>query len=174
MSSSAVEDLPNQASVLARPGPPRGSGAKRLFNFERRWLLEVIESLMPSDTGSRSSIAASEVPLGRFLDDLLESAPEKFVMGLRACLWIVVLCPPFVLRRLTTFFGLSPRERVMLMYRLRESNAYVVRELPTLLKTVGCLGLCGLPEVQRRLGIAPTDETPPEWARAAGTPERAE
>jgi hypothetical protein len=153
---------------------PRGGSASRLFNFERRWLLEVLESLMPSGADPRMPVGASDVPLGHFLDDLVESAPEKFVMGLRACLWIVILCPPFVLRRLTTFFGLAPQERVTLMYRLRESNLYVVRELPMLLKTVGCLGMCGLPEVQQRLGITPTDKTPPQWARVAESSESAE
>jgi hypothetical protein len=77
----------------------------------------------------------------------------------------VLLAPPFVLGRFRTFLGLSPGERIELLTRLGASDRYVVRELPLLFKTIACLGLCGLPEVQTRIGISPTDALPPPWAR---------
>jgi hypothetical protein len=151
------------AAALAAPAAPEGGSLSRLSNYERRLLLDLLVSLMPSGDPAMP-IGAADVPLGRFIDDLLDSAPLQFVAGVRACLWIVVLSPLFVLRRFSTFFGLEPGEQVQCLRKLRDNPIYVVREIPTLLKTIGCLGLCGLPHVQHRLGIHPIDATPPRWA----------
>jgi hypothetical protein len=167
MSDHSVHAAPvgPDAPVLAAPAPPAGGNWWRLTNRERRWLLVVLEAAIPSGVDPRIPIGAADVPLGRFVDDLLDAAPLKFVFGLRACLWLVLLAPPFALRRWATFLGLAPAERYALFDRLRESPLYVVREAPVVFKTVGCLGYCGLPHVQRRLGISPTDASPPPWAR---------
>src|SRR5687768_16010564 len=90
---------------LASPAPPAGSHPLRLYNFERRWLLAVVSTILPAGASDHLPWGAADAPLGRFLDDLLDSAPLKFVAGVRACVWLIVLCPPFVLRRFTTFFG---------------------------------------------------------------------
>ncbi len=127
----------------------------RLWSFERRWLARVIEDLV---TEARGPL------LRRYLDDLLHHAPLEFVLGLRLCLWLLLLSPPFVLGRFATYFGLRQHERLRLHARLRESPRYVVREIPLLFKMVGCLGHCGLPDVQARLGIEPRDLEPPGWA----------
>ena len=132
----------------------------RLFAFERRWLARVLEDVVPG---------ASEVPLERYLDDLTRHAPLEFVLGLRASLWIVVLCPLFVIGRFRSYFGLAHDERLELLERLGKSNVYLLRELPTLFRMVGCLGYCGLPDVQRRFGIE-TDAEPPAWARGRSEP----
>jgi hypothetical protein len=126
-----------------------------MFEFERRWLVSILEDLVPG---------AAEVPIRRFADDLLAHAPGEFLLGLRLCTWVLMLCPPLVLGRLATYRGLSLGERLSVHARLRESRLYVLRELPLLFKMVGCLGYCGLPEVQAKLGITPRDREPPEWA----------
>jgi hypothetical protein len=128
----------------------------RLFGFERQWLVGVLEDVVP---GTR------EVPLRRFVDDLLAHAPLEFVAGLRACLWLLVLSPPFLLRRMKSYFGLSFEERLAVHARLKSSSSYVIREMPLLFKMLGCLGYCGLPEVQAEIGITPRDSEPAEWAR---------
>lgn len=128
----------------------------RLFGFERDWLAAVLEDVVPG---------AGDVPIRRFVDDLLAHAPLEFVFGLRACLWFVVLCPPFVLRRAKTYFGLEREERLAVHARLKQSDRYVVREMPLLFKMIGSLGYCGLPEVQAEIGIEPRDQEPAEWAR---------
>ena len=139
--------------------------AMLLLGFERRWLLLVFETIVPSGTSERTPLGVRDAPMDRFLDDLFRSAPLHFCLGLKACLWFVMLAPLFMLGRFRTFAGLRPADRLRLLERLGESDTYLVREMPLLLKTVACLGFCGLPEVQSRLGITPVDATPPEWAR---------
>ncbi len=145
---------------------PRGGGALRLFNFERRWLVSVFAVVIPAGVDPRMPYGAEQAPMNRFVDDLLGHAPLQFVIGLRACLWMMMLSPLFLLGRLRTFLGVEPATQLALLDRFRTSSIYLVRETPLLFKTVGCLGFCGLPPVQRELGIHPTDATPPEWARA--------
>ena len=149
---------------LAPPAPPTGSHPLRLYNFERRWLLSIVSVILPTGVGERMPWGAADAPLGGFLDDLLDSAPLKFVAGVRACVWMVVLSPPLLLGRLTTFFGLNGEDRLQLLERLKQSPIYVVREMPLMFKMIACLGFCGLPQVQKKLGIHPTDSTPPPWA----------
>jgi len=136
-----------------------------LLGIERRWLLDVFDTVVPAGVTERAPLGAKDVPLARFLDDLFASAPAHFCLGLKACVWFVTFAPLFVLGRFTTFSALSMEERMKLLARLGESDTYVIREMPLLFKTVACLGYCGIPEVQARIGIAPVDATPPEWAR---------
>jgi hypothetical protein len=127
-----------------------------MFAFERRWIGSMIVDLVPG---------AAQVPIDGFLQDLAAHAPREFLIGLRLCTWVLMLCPPFVVGRLASYSGLSAAERLRVHARLRQSRVYLLRELPLLFKLVGCLGYCGLPEVQARLGITPRDSEPPEWAR---------
>jgi hypothetical protein len=114
---------------------------------------------------ARLPVGAADVPMGRFVDDLLARAPLASVLGLRAALWLVVFAPPFVLRRPCTFLGLTAADRLALLGRLQASDRYLVRETAMLCKFLGCLGFCGLAPIQRRLGIHPLDPLPPSWAR---------
>jgi hypothetical protein len=132
------------------------TGLFRLFSFERRWLVRVLEDVLPP---------AREAPLDRFVADLFARAPLEFVLGLRACLWLLVVAPPFWLGRVAFYFSLGAGERMTLLSRLRQSRLYVVRELPVLFKMVASLGYGGLSEVQQKIGISPTDREPPDWAR---------
>jgi hypothetical protein len=136
-----------------------------LSSFEKRWLLVVFETVVPSGASERMPIGARDAPMDRFIDDLLAHAPLHFCLGLRACLWILALSPVFVLGRFGTFASLDDGERLALLRRFAASPNYVLREMPLLFKTVACLGFCGLPDVQSRLGIRPVDATAPEWAR---------
>jgi hypothetical protein len=146
---------------LAPPQDPTGSSL-RLLRFERRWLVRVFETILPSGAGL--SHGAADVPMGRFIDDFVRHAPLATLIGLRAALWLVMLAP-LVLRRGRTFLGLAEPDRVQLLERLRRSDRYVIRESAALLKLVACLGFCGLAAVQEPLGVYPTDDTPPVWAR---------
>jgi hypothetical protein len=154
----------NRPVSPAVPGPcePRGGSFLRLFRFERRWVCRVFEAVLPPGDPTLQ-LGAADVPMGRFVDDFLASAPLSAVLGLRGGLWLVLLAPIFVLRRPRTFLGLSPAERGALLERLRRSDLYLVRESATLFKIVGGLGFCGLGPVQRRIGIYPSDETLPAW-----------
>jgi len=137
----------------------------RLLGFERRWLVRVFEHLLPSGADARLVLGAADVPMERFVDDLLSHASLEFIVGLRFCLWMLMLAPVVVLFLPRTFLGLPPDERSAVLERLRTSDRYLVREAPLLLKTLACLAYGGLPEVQRALDIAPVDAVPPSWAK---------
>jgi hypothetical protein len=136
-----------------------------LSSFEKRWLLVIFETVVPSGADERFPVGTRDAPMDRFVDDLVANAPLHFCLGLRACIWILTLSPIFVLGRLETFASLGMPERLALLRRFSASPNYVLREMPLLFKTIACLGFCGLPDVQSRLGIHPVDATPPEWAR---------
>lgn len=137
----------------------------KLFRFERRWLLLVFDTVVPSGADERLPFGASDAPMDRFIDDLMDRAPFQFCIGLRVCLWVVMLSPLFLIGHIATFAGLSPVDRARLLTVMGESDRYLIREMPLLFKTVACLGFCGLPEVQRRVGITVVDRSLPEWAR---------
>ncbi len=137
----------------------------RLWRFERRWLVEVFQTILPSRADPQLSLGAADLPIDRFIDDLTMHAPRRLVLGLRLALWVVVFSPLVLSRRLRTFFGLGRADRVALLDRLRQSRWYLLRELPVLLKSVACLGYCGHPAVQAQIGIRPIDERPPSWAQ---------
>jgi hypothetical protein len=149
--------------VLPGAVGPRGSSPLRLFRFERRWLVAIFETVLPSGEPALP-LGAVDAPLGRFVDDFLARAPLPAVLGLRASLWLVMLAPVVLRRRPGTLLGLPPSERLGVLERLRRSDHYLVREAALLFKIVGCLGFCGLAPVQQRLGIHPTDRTLPPWA----------
>lgn len=138
----------------------------RGFSFERDWIVALFETVIPSDADPRVPLGADQAPMRRFVDDLLDHAPLQFIAGFRACVWLTQLAPPFVLARPRTFLGLGRSERLLLLERFHASPIYLLRELPLLLKTIGCLGFCGLPAVQAQLGITPRDALPAHWARA--------
>jgi hypothetical protein len=144
----------------------------KLFGFERRWLLLVFETILPASDDPRFPQGALELGAGRYLDSLVRTAPSDFVLGLRLCTWLLMFAPLFMLRRLCTFAGLSAAQRTELLERFARSDVYLIRELPMLFKTAACLGVCGLPEVQRRIGIHPVDPTPPDWAAGAAAVPR--
>jgi hypothetical protein len=149
---------------LAPAGDPVGSSLLRMFRFERRWLVRVFEVLLPRGADPRIPLGAADVPMGRFVDDLLADSSLEFVAGLRLCLWMMMLAPLVVLRRLRTFLGIDPAQQAAVLERLRTSDVYVFREVPMLLKTIACLGFFGLPQVQGAIGLNPIDTTPPSWA----------
>lgn len=63
--------------------------------------------------------------------------------------------------------GAERREAAIL--RMRHSDVYVIRELPVLLKTIGCMAVLGVPEVQRSLGMAQVDTCSPDWVGESRT-----
>lgn len=131
----------------------------RLTRLEKRWMLTVFDAILPPG----ELPGARDLPLDRFLDAVLQRAPFRFALGLRAALWMVLLCPLLVIGRPRTFLGLSVVDRERVLTRLGQSRLYAVRELPNLLKMVACLGWGSHPEVRRRIGLAAASDRPPAW-----------
>lgn len=140
--------------------------------FERRWLAAIFAAVLPGCDDPRFPLGAEQPGAERYVDALLAGAPRGFVRGLRACTWLLQLAPLLLLGRFCSFGGLPPAARAELLERMTRSERYLVRELPMLFKTAACLGVCGLPQVQRRIGIHPVDAADPDWARADAAARR--
>jgi hypothetical protein len=134
-----------------------------LFSIERRWLLTVLDAILPARADPRLTLGARDVPMERFVGDLLRRAPTLAGIGVRASLWVVWLGP--LLRGRLGFGALSDAERIAWLETLAASPIHLLREVPVLLKTLACLGFCGVPDVQRQVGIAPVADAPPRWMR---------
>ncbi len=135
------------------------------FEFEKRWLRSIFNCVIPSGASRVLPEGGADVPLDGFIEDLLEHAPAQFCLGMRACTWAITWAPLVVLGRFRSFHGLSSEEQYRVLDVMRSSNVYLIREMPLLFKTIGCLGYGGLPRIQARLDIEPRDSTDPEWAR---------
>jgi hypothetical protein len=138
----------------------------KTFVFERRWLAAIFAAVLPASDDPRFPEGADRLGVEAYVDALLDGAPRGFARGLRLCTWLLQLAPLLFLRRPVAFTALAPEARAALLERMAASDVYLVRELPMLFKTAACLGLCGLPAVQRRIGIQPLDTIDPDWARA--------
>lgn len=138
---------------------------RALTRVEQRWFVAMVEAILPSRASEAMPFGAQDVPLGAFLHDFLRCAPFKIVLGLRATLLLIFLAPLFQSGLRRTFMGLDGSARQAAILRMRKSDVYVLRELPVLLKTIGCMAVLGVPQAQQTLGLASVDATPPDWAR---------
>ena len=79
---------------------------------------------------------------------------------LRLGLWLVSLCPLFVIGRFSTFAGLAIDERVKLLEKLLESDVFPLRESTFLLKTAASLALMRPESVRARSRFSGEPDTP--------------
>lgn len=143
-----------------------------LTRFERRAMLAVFDAMLPSGADPRLTTGARDVPLDRFIPLLMRRAPFQFALGLRAALWLVLLCPLLVIGRPRTFLGLSAGDRLRVLERLAASRSYALRELPNLLKMAACLGWGSHPAVRAQIGVAAPGDAPPAWLDDEGPTPR--
>lgn len=141
-----------------------------MLAFERRALLVIFDAILPPGAHPKLPHGARDIPIHRFFDDAERDAPFDFMLGLRASLWVIWLCPLFAIGRFRTFGGLSQGERLRVLRWLQARPLYFLREMPSIAKTVACLAYCGLPQVQKAIGIERVDKSPPSWARGASSP----
>jgi hypothetical protein len=137
----------------------------RVTRLENALTVALFDGVFPSGGDPRLPRGAAELQVGRFVDDLYRRGPQPTVLGIRLVFLLLGLFAPLLmLGRFRTVLGLSPEQRATLLERMHHSRFFLVRELPLLVKTMGALGYCALPEVQRGVGI-PHDGTPPSWAQ---------
>lgn len=139
----------------------------RLFAFERRALVVIFDTILPSGAHPKLPMGARDIPILRFFDDAERDAPFDFMIGLRAALWVIWFCPLLAIGRLRTFKRLTGDDRIRVLRWLQRRPTYFFREIPTIVKTVACLAYCGLPQIQAKIGIERRDATVPAWAEGA-------
>ena len=136
-----------------------------MFRFERRWALQIFDTILPSGADPRLPMGARDFPLDRFLVDLQQHASRRFLLGLRIAIWLVVWAPILFIRRLRRFPGLATDDRLKVLQKMAGSRVYFVRELVTLLKMVACLAFCGMPVIQSQVGFDRVHANPPDWSQ---------
>lgn len=134
-----------------------------LTSFERRWLLTICDTIIPSDSHDELTAGASAAPLGAFFDDVFARSPVDMRAGIRAATWVITWLPLFWRLKLRPFGRLRREDRVALLTSLAGSRFYLVREIPNLLKIIACMGWSSMPAVQAQLGMPNPDATPPDW-----------
>jgi hypothetical protein len=134
------------------------------LNFETRWFALILAAIFPSDI-STVKTGADRVPMASFLKDVAQNAPFLPLLGIRAALWVVMFGPLLFIGKPRSFARLAAADQTRMLERMARSNLYPIREIPILLKTIGCLGYGSIPAVQREAGLEglPLDE--PSWAR---------
>ena len=156
-----------------------GPAPVKLLSFEHRWLMSLLEVIVPPGTNDRLPLGARDVPVEEFLDDAFRATPFDFRFGFRMCLWVVMLSPLVLLRRFKLAASLTRDERLALLERFAASDIYLVREMPVMFKVVLGFAYCRMPEVQRALGVEPLpakrgliqDLKKPSVAREIASPE---
>lgn len=136
-----------------------------MLPFERRWALEIFDTILPSGADQRLPLGAADLPLEHLIKDVCVRAPGRFALGFRVAVWLVIWSPLFVLKRVKRFTKLSATDRLAHIQRLGCSDRYLIREAVTLLKMIACLGYGGLPVVQRQVGYDRVDAALPVWAQ---------
>jgi hypothetical protein len=138
-----------------------------MMRFELAWVLAILSTIYPAHANDRLTLGADDVPLAAFFDDVFARAPGLPLLGIRAATWAITFCPLFVIGRFGLFHRLPTNDRLRVIEGLGHSRFYLVRELPMLIKTIGCLGYGSLPAVQQQIGVDRPLDTP-DWA--GGTP----
>lgn len=109
----------------------------RWLGFERRWRDELSAAILPG-TGPLPGI--EQVDTEHTWQRLLDSAPASFLVAIRAAVWLLTLCPPFVVGRPALFGWLRAEEQDLVLTRAQASRWSAVRLLTSALR-VGAL-LC--------------------------------
>jgi hypothetical protein len=139
---------------------------RRLFAFEMRWLLTLLDTIFPAGCAGRVTLGARDVALAPFFRDVFRHAPLLALLGVRGATWLLTFSPLWRWGWPVTFGMLAPARRLALLEALAHSRFYLFRELPMLLKTLGGLGWGSAPAFQRMVGVdAPIDT--PDWMQEA-------
>lgn len=112
----------------------------RLSRFEVRWAETVGRTLIPRGSVGGTSDA---VAVGTALAAEVRDSTWYIALLIRFGLWVVWLCPPFVLGGLRTFASLSEADGCTALERLLGSRVYPVRMAINFLKIALCGQLLG-------------------------------
>jgi hypothetical protein len=130
-----------------------------LMRFERRWAVAAIEAIFPG-SGDLGLSDMHAMNVDGFLRELMATLPFRAALGVRLAVWLVALAPLFVTFRFATIARLALDDRERVIAALAASEAYAVRSLVLVLKTMGALLYAADDAVRMRI-------MPPRAARVA-------
>lgn len=117
--------------------------------FEKRWLLLLLQSVLPGTPGMGT------IDLAPFWPMLHASAPPLLRFGLRASVWLLTWLPVLTPGAWRPFFLLGEEGRDLYLCRTLESRVFLLRELVQTLKIVSCFALFRDPQARAALGVQP-------------------
>jgi hypothetical protein len=103
----------------------------RWLGFERRWRDDLSAAILPA-SGLLPGI--EQVDTEPTWQRLLDSAPAAFLVAIRAAVWLLTLCPPFVVGRPALFGRLRAEDQDLVLTRAQASRWTAVRLLTTALR----------------------------------------
>jgi hypothetical protein len=108
----------------------------RWLGFERRWRDELSAAILP---GSGRLPGIGQIDTEPTWQRLHDSAPGAFLVAIRAAVWLLTLCPPFVVGSPALFGRLRAEEQDLVLARAQASRWPVVRLLTSALRVSALL-----------------------------------
>lgn len=140
-----------------------------LTRWERAFLGDLFEILLPRGGHPRLPLGAADMPLVPFAERWLLEAPADVRVGFRVALRVLAWAPLLTLSGIRPLRALEPDARIAVLERLSRHRLYLLRELPLLVKTVACTGYCAHPAVREGIGLPDHVEGPPRWLEELDT-----
>lgn len=136
----------------------------RLWSFEKRWMGDILDTMLPS---APSDIVPTADPdsarVSAFFDSFMDRAPFDAGLGVRAAIWVITFGTIFWRLKLRMFGQLPREQRTEFLDTLAQSDIYLLREIPTLVKTIGCFALFSGEDTHAVLGAQTPSGEPPLW-----------
>lgn len=111
----------------------------KLAAFEKRAARAALCAIFPADGDPRVSEPIGAMDLESFFDYAVGGPPFVPALGYRITIWILMLAPLLVLRRVKTIASCTPDEADRVVVALVTSRVYFVRQLVVFFKAFGAL-----------------------------------
>jgi len=137
-----------------------GKVEMKISRMEEGWVEAIMSALIPPGGDDRYPLSALDTGAVEIYREMLLYLPRLTGLGLRAAVVMIEFWGPWLgLGKVSRFSRLGPEEKEECLVRLSQKDAWLVRQLVLLLKSVACLAWCGDQRVRAALG----HELPPRF-----------
>jgi len=134
----------------------------KLSGIEQSWVETIMEAVIPPGKDERYPLSALDTDAVEVFCEMLLYLPPITGLGLRLAVLMVEFTGPMIgLGKAARFSGLGLDEREACLSSLSKKDAYLVRQLVLLIKSVACLAWCGDRRVRSALG----HDLPPKFVK---------
>ncbi len=139
----------------------------KLFNFERRWLENIMDTVIPTGGDDRYPLGALDTDAVEIFEQMLLHLPAVTGLGLRASIAFVELLGPMAsIKKPARFSRLDPPGREACLHGMTKSSVYLVRQMVLLHKMNACFGWGGDARVHEAIGL----NQPPSFVKRETRP----
>jgi hypothetical protein len=126
----------------------------KLSGPERKWLENILDTLIPRGGDERFSESALDTGADRIFEEMILYLSAGTALGLRASLFFIEFMGPLLgLRRRARFSRLAAADREACLSALSKSDTYFTRQMVLLHKSVACLGWAADERVRTAIGL---------------------